>query len=327
MKPRPRVVDRILDALRKHRTFCIVGHVRPDGDCVGCQLALAMALQNQGKDVTVWNEDRLPDKLAFLDPGKLFQPPRPGKSFDCVVAVDAANYERLGRVGDCVRSRACLINIDHHTSNTRFGDINWVGARAPSTGELLFRLLRCASWPVTPPIADCLFTAVSTDTGSFQYPSTRPATFTVAGALVKRGANLAAICREVYQSYPLSRARLLRHVYNHFRLVLNNQIAYFWLKPSDFVQTGADRSDAEGLIDHIRAIEPVVVACAFEQMEPDLIRVSLRSKKPDVDVNRIATRLGGGGHTAAAGARIRGRPATVQRRVLASIKQALQPDR
>ena len=327
MKPRPRVVDRILDALRNNRTFCIVGHVRPDGDCVGCQLALATALQHEGKQVTVWNEDPMPDKLAFLDPGRLFQPPHPGASFECVVAVDAASLQRLGRVADCVRERTCLINIDHHTSNTRFGDINWVGARAPSTGELLFRLFQHASWPITPHIADCLFTAVSTDTGSFQYPSTQPATFAVAGALVKRGANLAAICRRVYESNPLPRVRLLRHVFNHFRLTHGNQTAYLWLKPADFVRTGADPSDAEGLIDHIRAIDPVTVACVFEQMEPELIRVSLRSKKPEVDVNRIASSFGGGGHTAAAGARVRGRPISVQRRVLTAIQQALQPNR
>jgi len=325
MKPKPRVVVRILEAIRDHQKFCIVGHVRPDGDCIGCQLGLAAALQNEGKEVVVWNEDQLPEKLAFLDPQHLLQPPRPDEAFDCVVAVDAASYERLGRVGDCIQARKLLINIDHHASNTRFGDINWVGVRAPSTGELLFRLMKYANWPVTPRIADCLFAAVSTDTGSFQYPSTRPATFTVAGELVKRGANLATICREVYQSFPLSRVRLLRHLFNHFRLTHNNQIAYFWLKPADFTRTGATPADAEGLIDHIRAIDPVVVACVFEEVEPETIRVSLRSKDSAVDVNRIANLFGGGGHAAAAGARIGGRPLSVQRRVLVAIKQALKP--
>ena len=176
---------------------------------------------------------------------------------------------------------------------------------------------------MTPPIADCLFTAVSTDTGSFQYPSTRPATFHVAAELVKRGADLAKICNEVYQSYPLSRVRLLKHVYNHFRLTHDDQVAYFWLKKADFARTGADTSDAEGLIDHIRAIEPVVVACVFEELEPELTRVSLRSKSQRVNVSEIAGRFGGGGHHAAAGARIPGRPLAVQRRVIAAVKKAL----
>ncbi len=143
--------------------------------------------------------------------------------------------------------------------------MNWISAREASTGELIFRLLRIAGWPITPPMADCLFTAVSTDTGSFQYPTTKPVTYHTAGELVKLGANLATICHEVYQSFPLSRVRLLKHVYNHFRLTHDDQIAYFWLKKADFARTGADRNDTEGLIDHIRAIEPVVVACVFEE--------------------------------------------------------------
>lgn len=323
MKPRPRVVDAVLDAMRVHRTFCVVGHVRPDGDCIGCQLALAGAIEKQGKKVVVWNEDPLPEKLAFLDPQRLLQPPRTGASFDCVVAVDAASYERLGRVGDCIRNRKCLVNIDHHPSNTRFGEVNWIDARAPATGELIYRLFQFAAWPVTPRIADCLFTAISTDTGSFQYPSTRPSSFTVAGELVKRGANLAGICRQVYQSCPLSRVRLLRHVFNRFRLTHQDQIAYVWLKPVDFVRTGASPAEAEGLIDHLRAIEPVVVACVFEELEPDFVRVSLRSKDPRVDVNRIASVFGGGGHAAAAGARIRGPRLSIQRRLLAAIQESI----
>ena len=178
-------------------------------------------------------------------------------------------------------------------------------------------------WPITRSIADSLFTAVSTDTGSFQYPSTRPATYHVAGELVRRGADLAKICDEVYQSYPLSRVRLLKHLYSHFRLTHHDRIAYYWLKKADFVRTGADSSDSEGLIDHIRAIAPVVVACIFEELEPDLTRVSLRSKSPEVNVNDIAAQFGGGGHPAAAGARIPGRPLSVQRKVIAAIKKAL----
>lgn len=323
MKPRPKIVDRILEAMRGSRSFCVVGHVRPDGDCVGSQMGLALALGGDGRRVTVWNEDRPPAKLAFLDPDHWFAKPTPGQHFDCVISVDSASYERLGAVGECIRDRGVLINIDHHASNTRFGDINWVGAREPSTGELVFRLMKWAGWAITPRIASCLFTAVSTDTGSFQYPSTRPATFATAGELVKRGADLHNICHEVYQSYPLSRVRLLKHVFQSFRLTHHDQIAYFWLRPRDFARTGADKADAEGLIDHIRAIEPVVVACVFEEVEPDLTRVSFRSKSPKVDVNQIASLFGGGGHQAAAGARIPGRPTTVQRRVIASIKKAL----
>ena len=324
MKSHPKVIDRIIEALRGHQTFCIVGHIRPDGDCIGSQLALAMALQNEGKQVVCWNEDAAPAKLKFLDPDGRFQKPRSGESFDCVIAVDCASFERLGRAGACIGERKLFINIDHHESNTRYADLNWVSAREPSSGELIYRLLKIARWPVTRPMADNLFTAISTDTGSFQYPTTRQGTFHSAAELVTRGANLAKICDEVYQSYSLSRVRLLKHVYNKFRLAQNDRIAWFWLKQADFSRTGAVSNDSEGLIDHIRAIEPVVVACVFEELGPELTRVSLRSKSAAINVNEIAAQFGGGGHPAAAGARIAGRPLGVQRRVIAALKKAVQ---
>jgi phosphoesterase RecJ-like protein len=323
MKTHPKIIDRILEGIRPHRTFCIVGHIRPDGDCVGSQLGLALALGNEGKKVVCWNEDRIPQKYEFLDPDHHFQKPKRGQSFDCVIATDAASFERLGTVGPCIAKRKLFINIDHHESNTRYADLNWISAREPSSGELIYRVLRAARWPITKPIADLLFTAVSTDTGSFQYPTTRPGTYHVAGDLVRLGADIAKICEEVYQSYPLSRARLLRHIYSHFRLTHNDQIAYFWLKKADYARSGADSSDSEGLIDHIRAIASVVIACVFEEIEPELTRISLRSKSEKVNVNEIAAQFGGGGHPAAAGARIPGRPLSVQRKVIAAVKKAL----
>src|SRR5438309_2335333 len=323
MKPHPKIIDRILEGIRESRTFCVVGHIRPDGDCVGSQLGLALALRAEGKKVRCRNEDPRPQKYEFLDPDHLFQKPKPGHQFDCVIATDAASFDRLGKVGPRIARRKLFINIDHHESNTRYADINWVSPREPSTGELIFRLLRVPKWPITRRIADCLFTAVSTDTGSFQYPSTRPATYHVAGELVRRGADLAKICDEVYQSYPLSRVRLLKHIYSHFRLTHHDKIAYFWLKKADFARTGAESSDSEGLIDHIRAIAPVVVACVFEELEPELTRISLRSKSDGVNVNEIAAQFGGGGHPAAAGARIPGRPISIQSKVIAALKKAL----
>ena len=319
-----RIIQRILDEVRASDSICVVGHVRPDGDCIGSQLGLAIALRNQGKKVTCWNQDPMPRKLAFLDTDQLLTHPKSNSAFDCVIATDCASFERLGTAGKLIGDRRIFINIDHHESNTRYADINWIAPRAPSTGELIYRLLDCANWAVTPEIADCLFTAVSTDTGSFQYPSTRPSTYYVGGKLVERGADLAKVSNEVYQSYPLSRVRLMQHMFNKFRLTHNNQIAYFWLKKADYTRTGAGRDDSEGLIDHIRAIETVCVACLFEEVEPELTRVSLRSKTEKVDVNEIAEKFGGGGHKAAAGARIPGKPLVVQRQVINAIKKALK---
>ncbi len=326
MKKPLKIVSRIAEEIQRHRRFCVVGHQRPDGDCVGSQLALAAALEDQGREVLCWNHDPIPPKLRFLDPQGRFAQPCPGRSFDCVIAVDSASLDRLGDARDLVADRKILINIDHHASNTRFGDINWISPSEPSSGELVWRLLRGARWSITPGIADCLFTAISTDTGSFQYPTTRPSTYGIAGELVEKGADLARICGNVYQSHPLSRVRLLRLVYNRFKLKDGNRIAYFWLRPDDYHRTGASPDETEGLIDHIRDIDPVVVACLFEQMEPELVRVSLRSKDPGVDVSAVAGRFGGGGHRAAAGARIPGRPMAIQRRVVKAIREVLAGD-
>jgi phosphoesterase RecJ-like protein len=322
MKAHPRIIDRIIETIGQSHSICVAGHVRPDGDCIGSQVGLSLALRKQGKDVTCWNEDAVPQKYAFLDPEHLVQKPSGPREFDLLICTDCASFERLGNVGAAAQ-RKCLINIDHHQSNTRYGEVNWISAREASTGELIFRLLQAARWPITPAIADCLFTAVSTDTGSFQYSTARPLTYHTAGELVKLGAHVETICHEVYQSFSLSRVRLLKHLYNHFHLAHRDQIAYLWLKKKDYARTGADRSDTEGLIDHIRAIEPVVVAVIFEEAEPELTRISLRSKTSRIDVNQIASQFGGGGHIAAAGARVPGRPLSVQRRVIAAVKKAL----
>ena len=324
MKEAPKTALKILEIIKGASKVCVVGHIRPDGDCIGSQLALTLALESQGMEVMCWNQDPAPAKLKFMDTKGRFQPPSSGHQFDLVIAVDAASYDRLGEVAAFIQDRHKLINIDHHPSNTRYGDINWIASASASSGEMVYQLIQAAKWPLTKEIANCLFTAISTDTGSFQYPSTSQATFVTAGHLVEKGANLGMICDEVYQSYSLSRVRLLKRVYNQFKLTENTQIAYLWLKKSDYAKTGATRADTEGLIDHIRAIEPVLVACLFEELEPGVTRISLRSKHPQVDVDTIARQFGGGGHKAASGARIEGKPMTVQRRLITALRKAIR---
>jgi phosphoesterase RecJ-like protein len=245
MRSSPKIVERILAGIRDSQTICVAGHVRPDGDCIGSQLGLTLALKDQGKDVVCWNEDTLPDKLAFLDPEKLLQPPRRSRQFDCVIATDCASFERLGKVGECIQDRKLFINIDHHESNTRYADLNWISDSEPSTGELIFTLLKAARWPITPGIADCLFTAISTDTGSFQYPTTRQATFTVAGELVERGADPTDFAGSL-PTYPLAACNSCGTFYNKFHLTHDSRTAYFWLKQRDYTRTGAGRDDSKG---------------------------------------------------------------------------------
>ena len=323
MKKRLKILDQIIHELKTAKTVAVAGHMRPDGDCIGSQLAVAYAVKNLGKKVTVLNEDKMPKKLAFLDPEKILKGPNNPVEYDSVVVTDCASYERMGEVGESISKRRTLINIDHHGSNSRYGDINWIDPSSASSGELIFRLIKQANWKITPPIADCLFTAISTDTGSFQYATTRPSTYQIAAELVKRGANVGRICEEVYQSYPLSRVKLLKHLYNSFKLIEKKQIAYFWIRKVDYKRAGAVPDESEGLIDHIRDIEGVKVACLFEEIESEITRISLRSKLPELDVSTIAVSFGGGGHQSAAGVRVTGKQQTVQRKVLCALKEAL----
>ncbi|RME94389.1 MAG: bifunctional oligoribonuclease/PAP phosphatase NrnA [Verrucomicrobia bacterium] len=319
----PRFLRPIIETLESARRICVVGHVRPDGDCIGSQLALARALRHQGKQAAVWNADPLPDRLAFLDPDGWWEAPRAGRRFDVVVSVDAASWDRVGAVADALSRRGPLINIDHHVSNTRFGDLNWIDPSVPSTGELIFRLCRAAGWPVTPAMADLLFAAVSTDTGSFQYDSVGAATFDTAAELVRAGARVGELCRRLYHSLSPARVALLRLLYRRFRLSEDGRVAWFGLRAADVARLGAGRADTEGLIDHLRAMDSVVVAVLFEEQAEGRVRVSLRSKSPAVDVNQVAARFGGGGHPAAAGARVPGPYAAAVRRVLAAVREAL----
>ena len=323
MKRGLKIVNQIIRELKSAKTVAIGGHMRPDGDCIGSELAVAYVLKRLGKKVTVFNQDMMPEKLAFLDPKKILRSPKKAKHYDCVVVPDCATYERMGTVCKAISKRKTLINIDHHGSNSRYGDINWIDSNSPSTGELIFRLIKQANWTITSDIADCLFTAISTDTGSFQYATTRPFTYHTAAELVTKGANLARICEEVYQSYPLSRVKLQKHLYNSFKLIANNKIAYFWIRHTDYDKAGAIPDESEGLIDHIRDIQGVKVACLFEEIEPEITRISLRSKLPELDVSTIAVSFGGGGHQSAAGARISGKQQTIQRQVLSTVKKAL----
>tara|TARA_B100001123_G_C15328298_1_gene1030340 strand:+ start:1963 stop:2949 length:987 start_codon:yes stop_codon:yes gene_type:complete len=327
VKKRLKILEKIIHELKASTTVAVAGHMRPDGDCIGSQMAVAYALKNSGKKVTVFNQDKMPKKLAFLDPEKILIGPNTPALYDTVIATDCANYERMGTVCESISKRKTLINIDHHGSNSRYGDINWIDARSASSGELIFRLIKQANWTITPLIADCLFTAISTDTGSFQYATTQPSTYQTAAELVKRGANVGRICEEVYQSYPLSRVKLLKHLYNSFKLIEKNQIGFFWIRKSDYKQARAAPDESEGLIDHIRDIQGVKIACLFEEIEPEITRVSLRSKLPELDVSTIAVSFGGGGHQSAAGVRVNGKQQTIQRKVICALKEALSKSR
>jgi len=305
------------DEIANHQNFLVVSHMRPDGDALGCELAMTLALQRLGKNVTTWNEDGMLEKLRWL-PGSeaLAKPPPVAADFDVVVVLDTAVQDRVGTPLAAVREAKLWINIDHHHSNPAYGDLCYIDSIAPATGEILFELFTALGWEIDSAIAENLFVAISTDTGSFQYPSTTARTYEIGAELIRRGADVGRISRDLYDSYPLRRVQLLRSLLNELTFSSDNRVASFALTEVAAKAIGAIPEDNEGLIDHIRAVEGVIIAIFFEELPEGRVRISMRSKDPKVSASAICQHFGGGGHILAAGARIGGTLEAVRQQVL-----------
>lgn len=307
-------------ALREHHQIAILGHVRPDGDALGSQLALGLSLQQLGKEVHIWNEEGMVEKYSFLPRGELLtKPPAEPRDVDLAVALDTAIQNRLGTAAQAIRSAKAWINIDHHVSNPGYGDLVYIDPTAPATGQILFELIKSEKLPLDAEIAENLFVAISTDTGSFQYPNTTARTFEIAAELTRVGLNVGQISQKTYENYPRRRLELLRELLRTTRFDLDGRVASFALDMKTAAQLGAIPEDNEGLIDHLRAIQGVIVAAFFEELADGKVRVSMRSKTESVDVSAICQKFGGGGHKLAAGARIRGALVEVWERVLEEV--------
>lgn len=318
--------DQIGKVLRDHQSFAILSHIRPDGDALGSQLALALSLQQLGKDVRVWNEDGMLEKYSFLPRAELLtKPPATAEDVDVAVALDTAIQNRLGTTVAAVASAKVWINIDHHLSNPGYGDMVIVDHDAPATGEIIFSLIKSQGFPLDHDIAENLYAAISTDTGSFQYPKTSSRTLEIAAELVRSGGlDVGRISQQLYESYPRRRLELLREVLRTMRFSECGRVASFSLSRKAAAKLGVVPEDNEGLIDHLRAVRGVIVAVFFEELADGKVRVSMRSKNEAVDVCAICQKFGGGGHTLAAGARVRGSLAEVEHKVLEEVRDVLK---
>ena len=312
-------------ALREHDKFAVLSHVRPDGDALGSTLALALSLKELGKDVRAWNEEGMLEKYNFLARAELLtEPPNTPEDFDVAIALDTAVQNRLGSTTAAVGSAKLWINIDHHPSNPRYGDLVYIDPTAPATAQILFELLTNQKFPITPALAENLYVAISTDTGSFQYPNTTVRTFEIAAELVRGGVNVGRISQLTYENFPRRRIELLRDLLATMRFACDGKLAYFSLSQASALALGVIPEDNEGLIDHLRAIQGVIVAIFFEELTDGKVRVSMRSKNEAVDVCAICTQFGGGGHVLAAGARVRGTLPEVEKKIVEQACAAIE---
>ena len=327
----PASLPEIAAALREARSIVVLSHVRPDGDAVGSQVGLGLALRALGKTVVLLNEDGCPENLDFLPGAETLR--RPGKEAleaDLVVALDTAVPERLGKgvmtqLGNAPRR---WINIDHHVSNPGYGDLVHVDPAVPATGQIIYELLEQGGLPRPVEALENLFVAISTDTGSFQYPSTTARTFAIAAAMVEAGVNVGTLSARTYHRRPLRKLRLLQRLLDNLELSDGGRVAACHLDLATKRELGLRPEDSEELINEIRAIDTVVVAVFFEELPEGKIRISSRSKDPAVDVCRICQQFGGGGHPLASGARMPGPLSAARERFLSAVHEAtsiLQP--
>jgi phosphoesterase RecJ-like protein len=312
----------VLAALRRARSVLVASHSPLDGDGLGAGLALQRALAARGRRCVVVTEDPPPSEYAFL-PGHesvVVLGDGPVPPADLIVALDAGGADRLGRVFAERPRGARLANIDHHVSNSRYGDVNWIDEKAAAVGEQVYLLLSKGGYAIDPVAAQCLLVALVTDTGRFCYSSTTPRTLEIAAALVRLGAEPDQIQRELYASVPLAVLRLRARAADGIEMRATGRLALLTLPHGYGRDLGVGEEDVKDLIDVLVAIQGVVVAALFRGLEGGGSKVSLRSKDDRANVAALAARHGGGGHVRASGFTSALAPAAARERLLPELE-------
>ncbi|HDT15699.1 MAG TPA: bifunctional oligoribonuclease/PAP phosphatase NrnA [Firmicutes bacterium] len=288
----------ILSAVKRSERILLTTHVNPDGDGLGSGLALACKLMKMGKKVDFINADPIPRIYDFLPHSAMIKNRKKvAGCYDLVIFLECPDLERNGHIIDHLRQARCVINIDHHLGNSFYGDINVVDPKAAAVGVQLVKFMELVGWKIDSDMAKCLYTAVITDTGSFNYSNTTPEVHRIAGKLIHAGARPVDISAEVY-STTVSSTKLLQKMLKEMKV--KGKIGYSVITRKMLRDTNALESEADNFINSIRAIRGVEVAVLFKERDSKTVKISFRSKK-GVDVNIIAAELNGGGHKYASG--------------------------
>lgn len=327
MMPDNATFSEIGKAIEDHNSFAVVSHVRPDGDAIGSVLALGHALEQLGKSVRYLNNDGCPKSLEFLPGSEKVEISGEVGVLDVEVAItlDTAAHVRIGEGSlEAIKNAKLLINIDHHISNPGYGDLSYVDPNSPATGQIIYELLISLGLPVSRISRDSIYVAVSTDTGSFQYPGTTQRTYEMAADLVGRGLNVGEINQLIYDNQPYRRVELMRALLNTLDRSDDGLLVWWDLPMATKNELELVDDDSEGLIDFIRSVQGVVVAVFFEDLDGGKVRVSMRSKDARVNASEICGVFGGGGHALAAGIRMPGPLEEAREKVLAVIRESVK---
>jgi phosphoesterase RecJ-like protein len=295
--------DEAVRVLNDAGEVALACHLGPDGDALGSLLALALGLRSLGKRVVAsWGSEpfRVPPQYAFLPGLDLLSPPASFPASPALlVTFDTGSVDRLGSLAASAGAAECVVVVDHHASNTRYGTVNLVDPDAAASVLLVDELLRRLGVPLTTDIAACLYTGLTTDTGSFKYQATTPAVHGVAARLLATGIDHAAIAREVWDTNRFGYVKLLGRLLD--RAVLEpSGLVWTWSTQADFTSYGVGMEDIEGAIDVLRTTVEAEVSVICKETPDGTYAVSTRSKGA-VDVGAVCVALGGGGHRYAAG--------------------------
>jgi phosphoesterase RecJ-like protein len=309
-----------VEALRGAARVLLTMHRGPDGDALGSALALASALREMGREVTVYNPDELPYNFKFLRGADQVARSLPvDAAFDVTVVTDAGAFDRLGP--DVPQKPRCgvVLNLDHHITTEPFGDVNYVDPEAASVGILAYKIIEGLGHPLSRDAAECIYASILADTGCFRYSSTDPECMRIAARLIELGVEPWEMTVRVYEQQPLARMRLLAEVLQ--TLEVHGRLATITITNGMLAKAGTDLTD--GFINYARSVDGVEVAAAFREPENGgPWRVSFRSRGR-VNVAAIAQKFGGGGHHNAAGCSIAGEEQAVRAQIAAEIERAI----
>ena len=317
-------IQRVIEAIRRHKRFMVSAHVNPDPDALGSGLALASLLKRLGKQVVVVTDGGMPKAFDYFPKPVRVVEHLPKKSeIEVAFTTDVPILSRTGAMEKIIAQVPVVINIDHHISNHMFGTINWVDVNASATGEMIYRLFEAFGKKPTRSEAFCLYMAIVTDTGSFRYRNTTPVVHRIAAELIAAGVDPLGVSQKLYEKHSVSDLKFLGNVLARMRYTPDRKIAWLELSSALLKKWKPGPEIRDELVNFPRSIESVEAAFVLRQESVDgKVRVSFRSKGR-VDVNAIAHRFGGGGHSAASGCTVIGKLPSVRARVLRVVRQAV----
>lgn len=316
------VKEKILAA----ENIAVMTHVNPDGDCLGSGLALVGLINKLGKKATLFNEQGNTEYFRFLISDEEIDktPECDGRKFDLVIFTDCGDDTRCGKVIWATENADFIINIDHHQTNTMFGGINIVEGTAAATGMIIYYMYRSLGIDIDKHTAELLYMAIATDSGNFSYSSTTKETHYVGGELLECGVDIAYLSQMLFRSTSFNKLKLMSLAFDTLHIYSNGKIAVMQTTREMFDKTGTSTEDSEGLVSYVRDIKGVLVAAFIRDTnEKDVVKVSFRSNG-HIDVSKIASVLGGGGHVNAAGCSLKGEIPEVEKIIVDLMSKEIQ---